>query len=89
MSDTTPGAGGPGATSGDMREPAHAPVPPQAVTGQARTRGEGRGGIVAGSILIVLGAIFLIGQFVPDLGIEKLWPLVLIVIGLAVMFRRR
>ena len=34
-------------------------------------------------ILIALGAMFLVGQFVPDWGVSKTWPILLIVIGLA------
>lgn len=32
-------------------------------------------------ILIAVGAIFLLGQFIPGLGIRQLWPVILIVIG--------
>ncbi len=42
---------------------------------------ERRGGLTAGLILISLGAIFLISNFIPELGIGKLWPLLLVVIG--------
>ena len=34
-------------------------------------------------ILIALGVMFLLGQFVPDWGVSKTWPILLIVIGLA------
>ncbi len=34
-------------------------------------------------ILIALGAMFLLGQFAPDWGVSKTWPILLIVIGLA------
>ncbi len=34
-------------------------------------------------ILIALGAMFLLGQFVPAWGVSKTWPILLIVIGLA------
>lgn len=78
MSDTIPD---PGST------PAAAPVQAPPADGASGSRGGG--GVVVGAVLIALGAIFLVGQFVPSLGIEKLWPAILIVIGVAMMFRRR
>lgn len=45
---------------------------------RARMRG------VTGPILLVaLGIMFLVGQFVPAWGVGKTWPVLLIVIGLA------
>jgi len=32
-------------------------------------------------ILITLGAIFLLEEFVPDWGLRKTWPILLVVIG--------
>jgi phage shock protein C len=48
-----------------------------------------RGGLTGGIILIVLGLLFLAQQFVPGLDLFRLWPLVLIAIGLSIIFRRR
>jgi hypothetical protein len=31
--------------------------------------------------LITLGIVFLIGEFVPEWGVRKTWPLLLIVVG--------
>ena len=42
----------------------------------------GAGGIVAGLILVALGAYFLVRTFVPELDIDRYWPAGLIVIGL-------
>lgn len=78
MSDTMPDAGS---------APEAAPV--QAPPAEAARGPRGGGGVVVGAVLIALGAIFLVGQFVPSLGIDKLWPAILIVIGVAMMFRRR
>jgi hypothetical protein len=47
------------------------------------------GGIVGGIVLIVLGGIFLAGQFLPGIDISKLWPLILIGIGIGIILRRR
>jgi hypothetical protein len=49
------------------------------------------GGILAGSFLIIIGALFLFQQFVPFIT-EIFWPLVLIFVGAAIIFsgiRRR
>jgi len=32
-------------------------------------------------ILITLGVIFLLGEFAPDWGLHKTWPILLVVIG--------
>lgn len=45
------------------------------------------GGIVFGVVLVFLGLALLASQFVPGLELWKLWPLVLVAIGLNVMFR--
>jgi LiaI-LiaF-like transmembrane region len=47
-----------------------------------RHHGE-RYGFTGPIILIALGVMFLVGQFVPDWGVGKTWPALLIVIGLA------
>lgn len=45
---------------------------------------------LAGPIaLILVGSILLIGRFVPDLGFDKLWPLLLIGGGVAALLGRR
>lgn len=53
---------------------------------QTHTRRHGRGrehhGLVGPVILIAIGAIFLVAQFVPAWGVGKTWPIVLIAIGL-------
>jgi LiaI-LiaF-like transmembrane region len=37
-------------------------------------------------MLITLGSIFLVGQFVPAWGIGKTWPLLLVAIGVTKLF---
>ena len=39
------------------------------------------GGLMFPVLLIVLGAMFLLDQFVPGWGIHKTWPALLVVIG--------
>lgn len=48
--------------------------------------------IIAGLIFLGLGCLFLINNFLPHLSISKLWPLILIIIGLGILagsFRRK
>ena len=40
-----------------------------------------RPGLMGPVFLITLGLVFLIGEFVPEWGVRKTWPLLLIVIG--------
>ena len=42
-----------------------------------------RHGLTGPILLIALGSMFLVGQFVPAWGVGKTWPILLIVIGLA------
>ena len=46
-----------------------------------------RGRLLAGLILLILGFIFLASNFVPWFQFSKLWPLLLIVIGIVVIFK--
>lgn len=48
-----------------------------------------RGGVLGGVILILVGLIFLANQFIPGIDIGRLWPLILIAIGIGIIFRRR
>ena len=41
-----------------------------------------RGGLVGPAILITIGTIFLMDRWWPDFSFHRLWPLILIVIGL-------
>ncbi len=48
-----------------------------------RKRHSGGHGLTGPILLITLGVIFLVGQFVPGWGVSKTWPALLIVIGIA------
>ena len=50
--------------------------------------GEDRG-LIGPLMMILAGVIFLVNQFVPDLGFDKLWPLLLIAGGVAALYGRR
>ncbi|MBN1199179.1 MAG: PspC domain-containing protein [Bacteroidales bacterium] len=45
-----------------------------------------KGNLIGGLVLITLGAIFLADQFIPNIDFGDLWPLILIVIGIALLF---
>ena len=40
-----------------------------------------RAGLMGPVFLITLGIVFLVGEFVPEWGVSRTWPLLLIVIG--------
>jgi phage shock protein C len=45
------------------------------------------GSITGGVILITLGVLFLIDQFIPGVDFGDLWPVVLVVIGVVMIIR--
>lgn len=54
------------------------------------TKHSGQGKLVAGVVLILLGIAFLTESYLPkSFNFEKLWPLVLVVIGIAVLAKKR
>jgi phage shock protein C len=74
------------------------PIPPAPGTWSAqpvrrhRREGSGAGSWVVGLILIGLGAYFLVRDYFPDINIDRLWPLGLVLIGVLLLFaamRRR
>ncbi|NCU35865.1 PspC domain-containing protein [Candidatus Falkowbacteria bacterium] len=46
------------------------------------------GSLIAGIILITLGGLFLAAQFIPRINFGDLWPVLLIVVGLLIIFSR-
>lgn len=51
-------------------------------------RGAPQGKLLGGVILIVLGVIFMLRNIFPHIGGEIVWPLVLIIVGGFLLFRR-
>ncbi len=49
------------------------------------------GTVIAGTILIFLGAVFLLDQldFIPDINFHLTWPIILILAGLLILFTRK
>jgi predicted DNA repair protein MutK len=45
--------------------------------------------LVGPLMMILVGGILLVSQFVPDLGFDKLWPVLLIGGGVAALVGRR
>lgn len=64
-------------------------APPAPVIGLNASRQTRSGGITGGVILIALGVVFLASEFVPGFDIGKLWPLILVAIGIGIILRRR
>ena len=55
--------------------------PPAPAAWSHERRGPGSGAIVFGLILVIIGAAFLINQFVPSIDMGILWPAAAIVLG--------
>lgn len=51
----------------------------------ARRAEGGNAAIILGGILVVVGALFLARQFLPELDFDLLWPIALMVIGVALV----
>lgn len=88
---TEPAPPGPAGTTTSPGSPAPAPawVGPDQRTGPPRR--DGRGALVAGIILVLLGAYFLLRMYFPELDLGAFWPLILVAIGVALIlgsFRR-
>lgn len=47
-------------------------------------RGRARGGIIVGLVLIALGIIFLLNNLFPGMEFNRLWPVIIIVLGFAI-----
>jgi phage shock protein PspC (stress-responsive transcriptional regulator) len=75
-----------GAAPPDAPAPGSAPAagtaPAATVVPRARARRNGAGGgLVFGAILILVGAWFLVREYVPDLDLDLVWPVAVIVLG--------
>src|SRR3990170_4028349 len=51
----------------------------------ARRADGGKGAVILGGILVVVGALFLVRQLLPDVDFDLLWPAALIVLGVALV----
>ncbi len=64
------------------------PSPPVVPPGGYDRRGRG-GGIALGIVLVLIGALVLVGQFTSLADVWRLWPLVVVAIGVASLFGSR
>jgi len=46
----------------------------------------GRGSFIGGIVLIVIGMLFLIDNFIPSFGFEDFWPVLLIAVGAGMLW---
>lgn len=63
------------------------PVPSQPPFSMQPPRRSSSAGLIAGIILVIMGSFFLLDQLdmIPFFDFEKLWPVILIVVGLAIL----
>ncbi len=91
-----PGAGGVGAATSGSNAGAYPPgtwmterearrSARRAARQQRRSDRDGRGGLIFGSILVIIGAWFLIQRYIPSINTDFLGPIVLIAIGAIVL----
>jgi phage shock protein C len=68
-------------------EPGTTPAASAAVTKPPRRErgGSGGGAMIFGLILVGLGAYFLIDEYLPQVDVNALWPIALVVLGLALL----
>jgi hypothetical protein len=87
-----PSAPGAGPDAGDPSLVSRGQGDPHQAWAHNRPRGDKTGPLVLGMILILVGAFFLVRQFIPQINLGLIWPWVVIVAGalliLAAFIRR-
>jgi len=78
-----------GAGHPDDRSTNQVPAPVNVPASTPVATGVRRSGTAVGVVLIVLGGIMLFGKYLPWFDLLRLWPLIIIVGGVAEMFRGR
>ena len=58
---------------------------PQEKPKKPNQESKSRGNLIGGLVLVTIGTIFLADQFIPRIDFGDLWPIVLIVIGVALL----
>jgi phage shock protein C len=46
-----------------------------------------QGSLTGGLVLITIGVLFLAARFIPNIDFHDLWPIILIVIGISILFK--
>lgn len=71
----------------DFGQQTAAPQQPEDNVQQSDSDNKKMTSIVAGAIVILIGLIFLINNFIPISWVWKLWPLILVAIGAVMIFK--
>jgi phage shock protein C len=74
-----------GEPTGDSENPVNQPSN-QAMPPDPQTRERNKGSLIGGLVLITLGGLFLAEELIPRVNFGDLWPVILIVIGLGLLF---
>ena len=88
MAPPTPTGGEPIA-SADPDAPVAAVDTGSGWTAPEPVRSDGRAGVVVGIGLVLLGLWFLVREYLPEFNWNLVWPVVIVVIGLFVLFNAR
>ena len=80
-------ATGPSQPAGLPSPPSYVPTAPASPVAPEPDRPRGRGGIVFGLVLVFVGLALLASQFVPGLDLWKLWPLIIVAVGIRTMLK--
>jgi len=67
-----------------MQDASGTPTPPAPPTSHRE-----RTGLIGGLVLITLGLLFLADNFLPEVRFGDFWPLILIVIGAGLLWRKK
>jgi phage shock protein C len=62
----------------ETNSPTSSPLP--------QTKERNKGSLIGGMVLITLGALFLADELIPQINFGDLWPVILIVIGVGLLF---
>lgn len=60
-------------------------APPEEDQWEKTPRTHNQGNLIGGLILITIGGIFLMERFIPRIDFGDLWPIILIIVGIAVL----
>jgi phage shock protein C len=87
---TAAGSTAPGSTATGATDPtAGSPLSPREARRAARRARSGDEGrtvaIVGGGLLVLIGAAFLLREFIPAIDFDFFWPLVLVVLGIVIV----
>ncbi|GAB1405019.1 PspC domain-containing protein [Lentimicrobium sp.] len=87
-SDATETENDPQSGKGETYQGYNQNIPPGKTTSTTATteRKKVEGSLIGGTLLIIIGAIFLLDRFLPTINMSDLWPLLLIAFGVLLIF---